>query len=249
MRQAETPARRQNTAVSATRFVSPADIRSPPVLQTSACPTGILPYRRCFYQKTESHRYELSIQYIPVHFFPCGPPFPAYDSVSIPACFLAMSAAVRAYSPAMSAAVQSAALSCFADAVPHPLLRLFYCYLTAQCPYAHIEPQRQRSMPAIHTDNDTILRGHGKIFHYSHETRWSLRLPLCRWSRVQYIPYSLFNKLCQKQAVFSVTVFRSTAKQQGEGATGCSRLSLRTAKLTAPYRPQLYQRTGVCSVI
>ena len=44
----------------------------------------------------------------------------------------------------------------------------------------------------VHTDNDTVLLCHGKIFHYSHETRWIPRLPLCRWSPVRYIHGSLF---------------------------------------------------------
>lgn len=66
--------------------------------------------------------------------------------------------------------------------------------LCTTCPYAHIKPQRQRPFqPSIQ-----IMIQYSSVmenFHYSHETRWIPRLPLCRWSPVQYIPGSLFNKL------------------------------------------------------
>ena len=49
---------------------------------------------------------------------------------------------------------------------------------------------------------------------------------------------AFLDEFCQEQAVLSVTVFLDD-----------SRLSLRTAKLTAPYRPQLYQCTRFRSVM
>ena len=69
-----------------------------------------------------------------------------------------------------------------------PVLSLPHCTMS---PYGHIGTAVPAVLPAFRTDNDTVHRGHGKISHCSHGTRWNLPLPLCRWSRAQYRPDSL----------------------------------------------------------
>lgn len=83
--------------------------------------------------------------------------------------------------------------SCLPDAVTHPLSGLLQAYLCAQRTLMSIQkPQCQRPFqPSIQImiQYSSVI---GKIFHYSHETRWIPRLPLCRWSPVRYIHGSLF---------------------------------------------------------
>ena len=140
--------------------------------------------------------------------------------------------------------------SCLPDAVTHPLSGLLPAYLCAQRTLMSIQkPQCQRPFqPSIQImiQYSSVME---KFFIIAMKPGGFPGFLSADGHRCGIYTAAFFNKLCQKQAVFSIAVFCTAAKQRENVIPDRSRLSLRTAKLTAPYRPQLYQRTGFRSVI